>query len=65
MALLTSCRAANGVVKPIHRKAMPVLLPTYADIETWLTAATDKALKLQKPAPDDAVLVLPDEKKAA
>jgi putative SOS response-associated peptidase YedK len=37
---------------------MPVLLLTDADIETWLTAPTDEALKLQKPAPDDAVVVL-------
>jgi putative SOS response-associated peptidase YedK len=36
-----------------------------ADIETWLTAPTDEALKLQKPAPDDAVVVLPEERKAA
>jgi putative SOS response-associated peptidase YedK len=35
---------------------MPVLLLTDADVETWLTARTDEALKLQKPAPDDAVV---------
>jgi putative SOS response-associated peptidase YedK len=44
---------------------MPVLLLTDADIERWLTAPTDEALKLQKPAPDDAVIVLPKEKRAA
>jgi hypothetical protein len=27
-------------------------------------APTDEALKLQKPAPDDAVIVLPEEKRA-
>ena len=54
---------ANSVLK--HAKAMPVLLLTDADIETWLTAPTDEALKLQKPAPGDAVVVRPEEKKAA
>jgi hypothetical protein len=44
---------------------MPVLLLTDADVETWLTAPTDEALTLQKPALDDAVVVLPEEKKAA
>jgi putative SOS response-associated peptidase YedK len=56
--------SANKVVKPVHAKAMPVLLLTDSDIETWLTAPTDEALKLQKPAPDDAVVVLPEEEAA-
>jgi hypothetical protein len=30
-------QAANKVVKPVHAKAMPVLLLTEADVETWLT----------------------------
>ena len=58
-------RSAIKVVKPVHAKAMPVLLLTDAKIETWLTAPTDEALKLQKPAPDDAVVVVPEEMKAA
>jgi hypothetical protein len=37
---------------------------TYADIETWLTAPTGEALRLQKPAPYDAVVVLSEEKAA-
>lgn len=28
---------ANEVVKPIHRKAMPVILTTLTDIELWMT----------------------------
>jgi putative SOS response-associated peptidase YedK len=44
---------------------MPLLLPTEADIEMWLTAPTDEALKLQRAAPDDAVVILPEENKAA
>ena len=57
--------SANKIVKPVHSKAMPVMLLTAADVETWLTAPTDEALKLRTPAPDDAVVVMPEEKKAA
>jgi hypothetical protein len=34
-------------------------------VETWPTAPTGEALKLQKPARDDAIVVLPEEAKAA
>jgi hypothetical protein len=44
---------------------MPVPLLTDAYVETWLTAPTGEALTLQKPSPDDAVVVLPRERKAA
>ena len=57
--------SAHKVVKPVHAKAMPVLLLTDADIETWLTAPTEEALKLQTPTADDAIVILPEEKKAA
>ena len=43
----------NGVVGPIHPKAMLVILTTPEDYETWLTAPADVALKLQRPLPDD------------
>jgi putative SOS response-associated peptidase YedK len=39
----------NGVVAPIHPKAMPVILTTEQEIETWLTAPAAEALKLQRP----------------
>jgi putative SOS response-associated peptidase YedK len=58
-----SFTSPNSVVKPVHSKATPVLLLTDADVETWLTAPTDEAL--QKPAADDTVVVLPEEKRAA
>jgi len=56
----------NAVVEPIHQKAMPVMLMTPEDVEQWLRGHTvDDALKMQKPAPDDAIVIRPPEKKAA
>jgi putative SOS response-associated peptidase YedK len=43
---------ANGVVGPIHPKAMPVLLTTPEEWSTWLAAPTEIALELQRPLPD-------------
>ncbi|KQP27486.1 SOS response-associated peptidase [Methylobacterium sp. Leaf100] len=42
----------NGVVGPIHPKAMPVLLTTPEEWSTWLAAPTEIALELQRPLPD-------------
>jgi putative SOS response-associated peptidase YedK len=39
----------NDVVGPIHPKAMPVILTKPDEIEAWLTAPTEEALKLQRP----------------
>jgi putative SOS response-associated peptidase YedK len=41
----------NDVVRPIHAKAMPVVLATEAERETWLEAPVEEALALQKPSP--------------
>ncbi len=48
----------NAIVKPIHAKAMPVILTTPGEIETWLTAPAPEALKLQRPLPDDALRIV-------
>ncbi|KQO61580.1 hypothetical protein ASF22_22175 [Methylobacterium sp. Leaf87] len=42
----------NGVVGPIHPKAMPVLLTTPEEWSTWLAAPTEIALELQRPLRD-------------
>jgi putative SOS response-associated peptidase YedK len=56
----------NAVVEPIHEKAMPVMLMTPDDVEQWLRGVSvDDALKMQKPAPDDSIVIRPTEKKAA
>jgi putative SOS response-associated peptidase YedK len=63
-AILTT--EPNGVVQPIHDKAMPVMLMTAGDVDVWLNGTLVEALKLQKPQPDDALLIVPyDGKKAA
>lgn len=48
----------NAIVAPIHPKAMPVILTTPAEWQTWLTAPTPEALALQRPLPDDALRIV-------
>lgn len=48
----------NAVVAPIHSKAMPVILTTAEEIETWLIASTPEAMKLQRPLPDNALRIV-------
>jgi putative SOS response-associated peptidase YedK len=48
----------NAEVAPIHPKAMPVILTTAEEIETWLTAPTEQALKLQRPLPDGSLKII-------
>ena len=56
----------NGIVGPIHEKAMPVMLMTPDDVEQWLRGSSvEDALEMQKPAPDNAIVMRPLEKKAA
>lgn len=50
----------NAVVEPVHPKAMPVVLSP-KDAHAWLTAPLADALKLQRPAPDDVLMLLPRE----
>jgi putative SOS response-associated peptidase YedK len=48
----------NAEVGAIHPKAMPVILTTQDEIETWLTASTSDALKLQRPLPDISLKIV-------
>ena len=48
----------NAVVKPIHEKAMPVILRSQDEIDTWLSAPVEAALKLQRPLPDDVLKIV-------
>ncbi len=49
---------ANSVVAPIHPKAMPVILTTHREIETWLTADWPAAKTLQRPLEDGRLIHL-------
>ena len=54
--------APNAVVGAIHPKAMPVILTQADEIETWMTADWAEARALQRPPPDDALIVLPADR---
>ena len=43
---------------PVHAKAMPVLLTTEADRETWLTGPPEAVPALQRPAPNGDLRVI-------
>jgi putative SOS response-associated peptidase YedK len=56
----------NGVVHPVHEKAMPVMLMTPEAVNQWLSGISlEDAIAMQKPEPDEAVVMQPPEKKAA
>ena len=48
----------NAEVGAIHPKAMPVILTTADEVETWMTAPPDQALKLQRPLPDETLRIV-------
>ena len=49
---------ANDLVKPIHPKAMPVILDTAEACEQWLNAPVQEALELQRPAGKDVLRII-------
>ena len=48
----------NREVAEIHREAMPVILTSRAEIDIWMTASAEEALKLQRPLPDGSLRIV-------
>ncbi len=48
----------NAEVGAIHPKAMPVILTQSDELERWLSAPTEEALRLQQPLPDGVLSVV-------
>jgi putative SOS response-associated peptidase YedK len=48
----------NDVVRPVHSKAMPVILTEPAEFDAWLEGDTESALKLQRPLPAERLSIV-------
>jgi putative SOS response-associated peptidase YedK len=57
-ATRSGVRATQSLVRQYHPKAMPVILTTQDEIDTWMDAPAPIALKLQRPLPDNALMVV-------
>jgi putative SOS response-associated peptidase YedK len=49
---------SNDVVRPIHAKAMPVLLTSEHERDAWLMGSIEDAIALQKPLPNELLRIV-------
>lgn len=54
----------NQLVAEFHPKAMPVILTTQAEIDLWMDAPAPEVLTLQRPLPDDSLVIVARGKKS-
>jgi putative SOS response-associated peptidase YedK len=50
--------ASNDVVRPIHAKAMPVMLTAEQEFDTWLDASVNDAIALERPLPNELLRIV-------
>jgi putative SOS response-associated peptidase YedK len=48
----------NAEVGAVHQKAMPVILTRPEELESWMSALPEEALKLQRPLPDGSLKIV-------
>jgi putative SOS response-associated peptidase YedK len=49
---------SNDVVRPIHAKAMPVILTTPNEFDVWLDGSFNDAIALQRPLPNELLQIV-------
>lgn len=55
---------SNETVRPIHARAMPVILTTEEEFEVWLSAPAKEAMTLQRPLPNEMLSIVASGLKA-
>ena len=50
--------ASNALVRPIHAKAIPVILTSQDECDVWLGAPEAEALKFQGPLPNELLKIV-------
>lgn len=54
----------NDLVRPVHKKAMPVILTDWEACETWLNEPIEHAIAIQHPAPEGLLAIVPPKETA-